>query len=338
VQGLSGPAHREAHAHGEAHDHLHGHVHGHGIDRDSDARYLAGALALIGTFLVGEVIAATVAHSLALLADAGHLLTDVAALAAALVAARLARRPATGPWTYGLRRAEILSAAGNGVTLLVVAGLVVMEAVRRLIHPPHVAGPALIVVASVGVVVNVAASWLLAKASRTSLNVAGAVQHVRTDLYAFAATVVAGVVVLATGWRRADPVASLVVAALMALAAQRLMRASGRILLEAAPAGTDTAALAHALRSHPDVASVHDVHAWTITSGFPALSAHVLTTPEADCHAVRRELEGLLERDFAIVHTTLQVDHAAPRLLSITMADGRLLRAPEEPGRDRPRH
>jgi cobalt-zinc-cadmium efflux system protein len=318
---VSDPGHRGTHAHG------------HAIDRDSDARYLAGALALIGTFLVAEVAAATVAHSLALLADAGHLLTDVAALAAALVAARLASRPASGPWTYGLRRAEILSAAGNGITLLVVAGLVVMEAIRRLIHPPDVAGPALIVVASVGVVVNVVASWLLAKASRTSLNVAGAVQHVRTDLYAFAATVVAGVVVLTTGWRRADPVASLCVAALMALAAERLMRASGRILLEAAPAGTDAAALASALRGHPDVASVHDVHAWTITSGFSALSAHVLTTPDADCHAVRRDLEELLARDFAIVHTTLQVDHAAPRLLSITTTDGRLLRAPDDPGR-----
>ena len=300
--------------------------HRHRLGDETDVRYLAIALGLIGSFLVVEVAVALVASSLALLADAGHMLTDVVALAAALVAARLAARPARGPWTFGLRRAEILSAAGNGISLAVVAGLVVAEAVRRLIHPPTVTGVALVVTALAGVAVNLAATWALAKADRASLNIAGAFQHVRTDLYAFAGTVIAGVVVLTTGWQRADPVASLVVAALMAWAAAGLLRASGRILLEAAPAGTELAELRSSLSEHPEVASVHDVHVWTITSGFTALSAHVLATANADCHAVRRDLEDVLAQRYGIVHTTLQVDHVPPDVLTITAADGRPLR------------
>ncbi|MFL6140194.1 MAG: cation diffusion facilitator family transporter [Frankiaceae bacterium] len=307
--------------------------HAHRLSGAADARYLTVALCLIGAFMVVEVVVALVAQSLALLADAGHLLTDVIALAAALVAARLAARPARGPWTFGLRRAEILSAAGNGVSLIVVAGLVVVEAVRRLIHPPTVIGGALVGVALAGVVVNLAATWTLAKADRGSLNVAGAFQHVRTDLYAFAGTVVAGLVVITTGWQRADPVASLVVAGLMIWAAAGLLRASGRILLEAAPAGTELAELRRSLRRHPEVASVHDVHVWTITSGFTALSAHVLTAAAADCHAVRRDLESELAQRYGIVHTTLQVDHVPPDVLTITASDGRPLHRPPD---DRP--
>ena len=293
-----------------------GHHHGHRPhtgdrhSRASDARYLAVALAILLAFLIAEVVVALAAGSLALLADAAHLLTDAGAIAAALVAARLAGRPARGPWTFGFKRAEILSAAANGVTLVVVGGLVLMEAIRRLAHPPPVSGAALIEVALAGVAVNVAVTWALSRADRTRLNVAGAFAHVLTDLYAFLATVAAGVVVVTTGWRRADPVASLLVVLLMARAAWQLLAASGRVLLEAAPAGTEVASLTAALRAHPEVASVHDVHLWTITSGFPALSAHVLTRPDADCHAVRRHLEAVLGRDYGIAHTTLQVDHA----------------------------
>ena len=224
-----------------------------------------------------------------------------------------------------------MSAAGNGVTLVVVAGLVLMESIRRLIHPPDVTGSALIGVAIAGVAVNVAATSILARADRSRLNVAGAFAHVVTDLYAFAGTLVAGIVVVTTGWQRADPVASLVVVALLGRAAWQLLGASGRILLEAAPAGTELETLTRALREHPDVASVHDVHAWTITSGFAALSAHVLARPDADCHAVRRDLENVLGRDYGIPHTTLQVDHAEPELLAITGPDGRPLgRQPTE--------
>ena len=280
---------------------------------DADRRRLAIALALIVAFIGGEVAAGIVAHSLALLADAGHMVTDAAALAAALVAATLAARPARGPWTFGLGRAEILAAQGNGITLLLVAIWIVYTAVRRLVTPPSVHGGIVLAVALAGVVVNLAATLVLAGADRTSLNVRGAFIHVATDLVAFVGTAIAGALVLLTGWNRFDPIASLLVAALMVRSSWSLLRESGRIFLEAAPAGIDPAAVAAALASDLDVVEVHDLHVWTVTSGFPALAAHVLVSPGADCHAARRRLEQLLADRFGLEHTTLQVDHVARR-------------------------
>jgi len=280
---------------------------------DADRRRLAIALALIVAFIGGEVAAGIVAHSLALLADAGHMLTDAAALTAALVAATLAARPARGPWTFGLGRAEILAAQGNGITLLLVAIWIVYTAVRRLITPPSVHGGIVLAVALAGVVVNLAATLVLAGADRTSLNVRGAFIHVATDLVAFVGTAIAGALVLLTGWNRFDPIASLLVAALMVRSSWSLLRESGRIFLEAAPAGIDPAAVAATLAADPDVVEVHDLHVWTVTSGFPALAAHVLVSPGADCHAARRRLEQLLADRFGLEHTTLQVDHVARR-------------------------
>jgi len=280
---------------------------------DADRRRLAIALALIVAFIGGEVAAGIVAHSLALLADAGHMLTDAAALTAALVAATLAARPARGPWTFGLGRAEILAAQGNGITLLLVAIWIVYTAVRRLITPPSVHGGIVLAVALAGVVVNLAATLVLAGADRTSLNMRGAFIHVATDLVAFVGTAIAGALVLLTGWNRFDPIASLLVAALMVRSSWSLLRESGRIFLEAAPAGIDPAAVAATLAADPDVVGVHDLHVWTVTSGFPALAAHVLVSPGADCHAARRRLEQLLADRFGLEHTTLQVDHVARR-------------------------
>ena len=280
---------------------------------DADRRRLAVALALIVAFIGGEVAAGIVAHSLALLADAGHMVTDAAALTAALVAATLAARPARGPWTFGLGRAEILAAQGNGITLLLVAIWIVYTAVRRLITPPSVHGGIVLAVALAGVAVNLAATLVLAGANRTSLNVRGAFIHVATDLVAFVGTAIAGALVLLTGWNRFDPIASLLVAALMVRSSWSLLRESGRIFLEAAPAGIDPSAVATALASDPDVVEVHDLHVWTVTSGFPALAAHVLVSPGADCHAARRRLEQLLADRFDLEHTTLQVDHVARR-------------------------
>ncbi len=280
---------------------------------DADRRRLAIALALIVAFIGGEVAAGIVAHSLALLADAGHMVTDAAALTAALVAATLAARPARGPWTFGLGRAEILAAQGNGLALLLVAIWIVYAAVRRLISPPTVHGGIVLAVALVGVAVNLAATLVLAGADRTSLNMRGAFIHVATDLVAFVGTAIAGALVLLTGWNRFDPIASLLVAALMVRASWSLLRESGRIFLEAAPPGIDPAAVAATLAADPDVVEVHDLHVWTVTSGFPALAAHVLVSPGADCHAARRRLEQLLADRFRLEHTTLQVDHVARR-------------------------
>lgn len=299
----------------------HGHSekagHHHGVSASADSRYLAIALGLICGFLVFEVVMAFVGHSLALLADAGHMLTDAGALGASLVAFGLARRPAGGVWTFGFRRAEVLSAQANGITLLVVSALVAFEAIRRLMHPAPVTGGIVVLVAAVGVVVNVAATWVTAKANRDSINVRGAFAHIITDLYGFIGTLVAGIVIIVTGFQRADAIASLIVVGLMLHAAWGLLRETGRILLEAAPEGYDPAVIVKAITGRPDVASIHDVHVWEITSGFPALSAHVLVRPPAECHQVRRELEELLAERFELHHTTLQVDHAQEELLTI---------------------
>ena len=293
-------------------------MHAH-ADRAAGRRALAVALALILAFMAGEVAAGILAHSVALLADAGHMLTDAAALAAALVAAGLASRPARGPWTFGLGRAEILAAQGNGVTLLLVGAWIVYSAVRRLVSPPAVHGGVVLGVALAGVAVNLAATVVLARADRGSLNVRGAFLHVATDLVAFVGTAVAGALVLATGWNRFDPIAGLLVAALMVRTSWSLLRESGRIFLEGAPTGIDPDAVAHALAEDPEVVEVHDLHVWTVTSGFPALAAHVLVSPDVDCHGARRRLEQLLAQRFGLRHTTLQVDHAARRAQTVSI-------------------
>ena len=291
------------------------HVHAHHVRAGDDRRALSVALALIVGFMLVEVVAGILAGSLALLSDAGHMLTDAGALALSLVAARLARRPAEGAMTYGLGRAEILSAQVNGITLLVLAALIAYEAVRRLASPPEVDAAAVLVVALAGVAVNLLAARVLAGAGRRSLNVEGSLRHIVTDLYAFIATAVAAVVILATGFDRADAIASLFVAALMLHSAYVLLRASGRIFLEAAPEGIDVPAIGHALAAEPHVVQVHDLHVWEVTSGFPALSAHVVVERDCDCHAVRAHLERLLADRFGLEHTTLQVEHEAPHEL-----------------------
>ena len=294
-----------------AHDDHHGHSHG--PARDADRGRLALALALVLAFMAVEVVVGIAASSLALLADAAHMLTDAGAIGFALVAMRLAERPATGGYTFGLKRAEILSAQLNGATLLALAAFIVYEGVHRLVDPPAVEGAAVLVVALAGVAVNLAATWVLARAGRRSLNVEGAYRHIVTDLVAFLGTAAAGAVVLLTGFARADGIAALAVAAIMAWAAYGLLRDSGRVLLEAAPRGLEAEPIGRAMASLPAVAEVHDLHVWEVTSGFPALSAHVLVAPGDDCHARRRELERLLAEEFGIEHTTLQVDHKYPQ-------------------------
>ena len=280
------------------------HVHQHTTAR----RPLAVALALILGLLVGEVVFGILAGSLALLADAGHMLTDAAALALALGAATFAGRPARGRWTFGFRRLEILAAHVNGITLLVVGVLIVYTAIRRLLDPPEVRGGIVLAVALAGIAVNLVATALLARPSHESLNVRGAFLHLATDLAAFAGTAVAAGVILATGWDQADPVASLVVAGLIFWSSWILLRESTRILLDVAP--TEPEEVAEAMLAVPEVVEVHDLHVWTVGSGFPSVSAHVLVEPGADCHAIRLELANTLAERFGLSHSTLQVEHA----------------------------
>jgi cobalt-zinc-cadmium efflux system protein len=286
--------------------------HAHGT-RDADRRSLKIALALILGFMVVEVTAGVLASSLALLSDAAHMLTDAAALALSLLAAGLAGRPARGSMTFGLGRAEILSAQANGVTLLVLALVIAYEAIVRLVTPPVVTGSVVLAVAAAGVVVNLAAARVLGAGSghERSLNVEGSYRHILTDLYGFIATGVAAIVILATGFQRADPIASLLIAGLMLHAAYRLLLASGRVFMEAAPAGLDPERIGRELAAERGVVEVHDLHVWEVTSGFPALSAHVVVQAGADCHELRRVLQRVLAERFDVHHTTLQVDHEA---------------------------
>jgi cobalt-zinc-cadmium efflux system protein len=297
---------------------MHGHEgHGHEERRRSvqtDRRLLIVALVLLVSFMAFEVGAAVFANSLALLADAGHMLVDVGAIACSLLAINLAARPETGSHTYGLKRAEILAAAANAIALLVVAALVTVEAIGRLLHPSSVHGAVLIVVAAVGVAVNLAATMTMSRANRQSLNVEGAYRHILTDLYGFAGTLIAGVVIVATGFNRADPIASLAVVLLMLRAAVQLLRPAVHILLEATPENIDLEEVRTHLLELPEVQSVHDLHAWTLTSSLPVLTAHLVVTDECfrsgDAGRVLDHLQDCLSGHFDVAHSTLQFESA----------------------------
>ncbi|AJT65916.1 cation diffusion facilitator family transporter [Streptomyces chattanoogensis] len=314
-----------AHSHGHAHNHPGGHSHGHshGVAPDADRRWLRAALLLLTAYMAVEVVIGVLARSLALISDAAHMLTDAVSIILALIAMRLAARPARGGYTYGLKRAEILSAQANGITLLLLSAWLGYEAVQRLISPPEVTGGLVLVTALSGIVINLVCTWFLSRANRSSLNIEGAYQHILTDLFGFVATAVSGLIVLTTGFQRADAIATLIVVALMLKAGTGLVRESGRIFMEAAPAGVDPDALGDHLVAEDQVVEIHDLHIWQITSGQPALSAHILVAPGGDCHKVRRRLQALLSTQYGITHATLQVDHvgeeaAAPEVLTLS--------------------
>ena len=310
--------------HGHDHEgHHHDHTgHSHSVSADADRRYLTIALVLIVGFMAFEIVIGIVAHSLALLSDAAHMLTDAGAIALSLLVMRFIQRPGGETLTYGRRRAEVLSGQANSAVLLVLGVLVAYEAIWRLVTPPDVAGVLVTAVAAAGVVTNIAAAWVLAKANRQSLNIEGSFQHILTDLYAFIGTLVAGIVIVFTGFDRADAIASLVVAALMFRSGFDLQRKAIRVLLEGAPEGLSPSEIGMAMAHGTHVKQVHDVHVWELAPGHPVLTAHVLVARDSDCHAVRRSLEQMLKERFTIGHTTLQVDHAPEELLSIRRRGG----------------
>ncbi len=296
--------------HATSKDHRH-------VDPEADRRWLSVALTLIVGFMIVEVTIGTLVHSLALLADAGHMLSDAAALALAIAASVLAQRPATTQWTFGFKRAEILSAAVNGVALVVVSGLIVAGAVGRLVQPSSVRGSVLSVVAGVGVAVNIVAVLVVSRANRQSLNVKAASRHLLTDLAAFVGTLVAGIIITTTGFVRADAIASLVVVALMLATAWSLLRDSGRILLEVAPRGVDLADVRQHLMEIEHVVEIHDLHVWVVTSDLPALSAHVVVQDSCflDGHApqILDELQHCLAGHFDLEHSTFQLEASSHR-------------------------
>ena len=276
---------------------------------------MAIALVLVLGFAGVEAAVAVVADSLALLADAAHMLSDALALGLALFAAWLAQRPATPERSFGWRRAEVLAALTNALVLVALGSWIVWEAVGRLSDPPEVTGGWVLAAGVAGLFVNLAAARVLHGAG-SGLNVRAAMLHVLADLASSAGVVVAGLVVIATGWEYADPVAAILIGLLVVLSTVGVLRETVGVLLEGAPAGMDAREVGAAIAGTEGVVGVHDLHLWTITSGFPALSAHVLVSAGADCHAIRRELEVLLRDRFQLTHTTLQVEHA-PGLIKL---------------------
>ena len=275
-------------------------------------------LALTLAFTAVEIVGGLLTGSLALLADAAHMLSDNLALGVALLAVWLAGRPSTPERSFGYQRAEILAAFVNGLILLALAVWIFVEAWGRLSDPPEVLAGWVALVAVAGLAVNLAAAAILHRGGHDTLNMRAALRHVLADAIGSAGVLVAAIVILLTGWRYADPLAGMAIALLILASSWTILRDSVHILLEGAPRGMDTRGLGRRLTEVPGVVEVHDLHVWTITSGFPALAAHVLVERDEDCHARRRELEDVLLREYGIEHTTLQVDHVAPpRLVSI---------------------
>src|SRR5918997_3643440 len=286
----------------------HGHDHT-AAARDGNRRALAVVLALTASFTVVEIIGGLLTGSLALLADAGHMLSDNLSLGVALFAAWLAARPATPAKSFGYRRAEILAALANGITLVAISIWVFAEAYARLSVPSEVLGAPMFAVATLGLLVNAAGATILYRSGGESLNVEGALRHVLADALGSVGAMAAAATIILTGWRYADPLASVAIGFLILGSSWKLLRDATNILLEATPHGLDASEVGTKMASSRGIVEVHDLHIWTITSGFPALSAHVLVSGQEDCHARRRELEELLTREYSISHTTLQVDH-----------------------------
>ena len=303
-----------------AHDHAHDHAAHAGAAKGESRRALTIVLALTATFTVAEVVGGLLTGSLALLADAGHMLSDNVSIGLALFAAWLATRPATPNRSFGYNRAEILAALVNGATLVAVSIWIFFEAYQRFRDPPEILGGWMLLVAALGLVVNVAGALVLSRSGGENLNVEGALRHVLADLLGSVGAISAAVIIILTGWRYADPLVSVLIALLVLASSWKLLRESTAILLEQAPRGLDVNEVGERMVGVEGVEEVHDLHVWTITSGFPSLSAHVLVGQDEDCHARRRDLERLLAREFDIEHTTLQVDHvgdhaaAGPRL------------------------
>lgn len=269
-----------------------------------------------------EVVGGILSGSLALLADAAHMLSDAAALAVALGAIWLAERPPTLRRSFGYQRAEILAAFFNGLTLVVVSLWIFYEAYRRLSEPHEVLGGPMLAVAIAGLAVNLIAAYVLARDEGDSLNVSAALRHVLADLAGSVGVILAALIILFTGWEAVDPIIGALIGALVLFSAWPILRDSVSVLLEQAPAGVDVEEIKRSLEGADGVVDVHDLHVWTITSGFPALAVHVLVEQGEDCHACRRALEQMLAERFGIDHTTIQVDHPEPRLLRIEGIEG----------------
>ncbi len=292
-----------------AHDHGHGDAHGH-AHAPRGQRELLLVLLLSACTMVAELVGGLLTNSLALLADSGHMLSDVAALALSLFAAWIAARPPSARRTYGYYRAEILAALLNGALLVALAILIMVEAYRRLSQPPVVAGMPMMAVASGGLLVNALGLWILRAGRARSLNLHGAWLHVMSDALGSVGAVVAGFLVWRFGWTAADPLTSALIALLIVWSSLTLLRQSVNVLMEGTPHGIDLARVRRAMAGVRGVDAVHDLHVWSITTGMDALSAHVVATDPAGQKELLAELRATLEQGFGISHVTIQIEHA----------------------------
>jgi cobalt-zinc-cadmium efflux system protein len=310
------------------HDHA---AHSLDVRRGRNRGRLWTAFAINLAMLVAAVLGGILADSLALLAEAGHLASDAGAIAIGLVASRMAARAPTPARTIGYQRSEILGALVNGVTLLAIGLLIVVAAIARLSDPPDVGGTGVLVLGAVGLAGNVLATWVLASGEREDINLEGVLRHSAADALSALGVVVAGIVVLATGWNTIDPLVSLLIAVLIAAGSWRLLKEPIDVLMEAAPRGIDVAEVGRAMAAEPDVVEIHDLHVWSVTSGFPALAAHLVVRAGCDRDLVRARVEALLHDRFGIGHTTLQVveETPEPRLIELERPTDR---APGAPG------
>jgi cobalt-zinc-cadmium efflux system protein len=303
------------------------HHHNHQHNRHDDSRRMAIVLALNVAMLVIGVVGGLAFNSLALLADAGHVLTDVGAIGLALFAAWVATRPSGPQQTFGYRRVEILAALFNGFTLVAVAVFVFVEAIVRLSDPPEVTGSGVLVIGVASLIGNGIGTLVLMGGDRGNVNLEGVLRHTAADALGSLGVILAGIVVITTGWDQADPIISMAIGVLILLGSWRLLREPFNVLMESAPEGIDVQDVGQAMCSVPGVREVHDLHVWTVTSGFPALAAHIRSDPSEPADEVRERLEAVLHESFGLDHTTLQV---VPEPL-LQLEDRRRRRSPRPP-------
>lgn len=315
--GPRGSDDHHGHAHDHDHDHGHGHAHGEAL-RASPARRLALALALTGGFLIIELIAGLLSGSLALLSDAGHMVTDAGALVLALFAQRLAARALTGRRTFGYRRAEILAALVNGVVLGASAIWIILEAAQRLREPPEILGTPMLIVAVLGLVINLLAAWILSRGGHENANVRAAAAHVMADAMGSVAAIMAAVLILTLGWTVADPAVSILISLLILWGSWRLVREAVDVLMEGTPTGIDADALARAIGDTPGVASVHDLHVWSISTGFPLVTVHVVLDGRSHGTDVARRVAERVQQGFGIEHVTVQPEAPDARIVPVS--------------------
>ncbi|MBP2243311.1 cobalt-zinc-cadmium efflux system protein [Cytobacillus eiseniae] len=301
-------------SHHHGHSHGHGHSHSHGNSNNKKALFLS--FILIATFMIVEVIGGILTNSLALLSDAGHMLSDAAALGLSLFAIKLGERKASASKTFGYKRFEIIAAALNGITLIVISLYIFYEAYHRFWNPPEVLSGGMLIISTIGLLVNILAAWILMRGDKDdNLNVRSAFLHVIGDMLGSVGAIIAALLMIFFGWGIADPIASVIVAVLIIISGVRVTKESFHILMEGTPAHLELEQVKSALLNIPAVSDVHDMHIWSITSGMPMLSCHIAMKEDGIHDTILHQAQSILHDDFGIDHSTIQVEkleHGCP--------------------------